>query len=218
MTQQASVALQTIHQRDDTRMHTPFAGIYRKPETSRILLGSADSGGRFALVEIITPRGSEPPLHRHRHEDLTIFVVDGHLTFFVNECALPASPGTCVHLPRRSVHGYAVESETAHLLAILVPAGAEEYLIALQESILPKASISNEGASATIERLIAVAARYDIDITGPRPPSDASGISIPDTAPAQESSIDLVSKDGDPTGDQVNGSDPPRKDETRPGG
>jgi quercetin dioxygenase-like cupin family protein len=199
-------------------MLTPFARNNRKPETSRILLGSASSGGRFALVEIITPRGSEPPLHRHRHEDLTIITVDGHLTFFVNGCALPASPGTCVHLPRRSVHGYAVESETAHLLAILVPAGAEEFLIALHESILPKASISNQGASAAIERLIAFAARHDIDITGPRPPGDAPGISIPDTAPARESSIDLVSKAEHRTRDQVNGSGLPWKDEIRPGG
>jgi quercetin dioxygenase-like cupin family protein len=150
-------------------MQTRVAGSRSRHETGRVILGSGDSGGRIGLAEIIARRGDEPPLHRHRREDLAIYVLAGQVTFVVDGQRVPVSSGSCVFLPRGSEHGYAIESETAHLLVVLTPAGAEGYLSELQGSALTGAAIARDGSSEAIERLVATAARHDIDITGPSP-------------------------------------------------
>ncbi len=132
----------------------------------RILSGSIDVGNRVSVTERIARRGHEPPLHRHRHEDLLIYIVDGHLRFQIDGRHFPAGPGSCVLLPRGTEHGYAIDSEVARLLVILTPGGAEGYLTELHEAAMAS---TDADSSEAIERLVASAARYGIDITGPPP-------------------------------------------------
>lgn len=126
-------------------------------------------GGGIALVEFEVQRGSEPPLHRHRHEELGIHVLEGDVTFHIAGSHVPATSGDWVVVPRGTEHGYTIGSERARLLVALTPSGAERYLTELHDPQRLATGAADDGASGSLEHLIATAARYGIEITGPRP-------------------------------------------------
>jgi quercetin dioxygenase-like cupin family protein len=125
----------------------------------RPLLGGRDTKGRLALIHSVERRGCEPPRHRHRNEDELVYVLEGELTFYVGEDPYVVATGNCLLLPKGQVHGYRVESQEATLLTTLMPAGLECFYAELGET----------ASGLDFERLLTVAARYGIEITGPSP-------------------------------------------------
>lgn len=123
------------------------------------LVSGEDSGGRIAIVELHEVAGQEPPRHLHGDEDETVYVQDGELSVLVGDEVRRVAAGECVFLPRGVEHGYLVETDDARLIVVLTPAGLEG---ALGEFDV------GEG-EAGVERLITVAARYGVTITGPAP-------------------------------------------------
>ena len=84
---------------------------------------------RFALTEITAPAGDMPPLHVHRRDDETFYVLDGELTLYVGDDVVTAGSGICVHAPRNVPHTYEVTSPgTARWLIVSSPAGFEALL------------------------------------------------------------------------------------------
>ena len=134
---------------------------------ARILIHSGDYDGQVSVSEVMVERGKEPPLHRHRHEDLLVYVLAGHLDFLIDDERFAVAPGACVRVPKGSEHGFAIESEAAHLLIILTPAGAEACLADLYGLTDAEATVSGQTSSEAIDRLVTTAARFGIDITGP---------------------------------------------------
>jgi hypothetical protein len=61
-------------------------------------------------------------------------------------------------LPRGIEHYYVVESDPARLLVVVTPAGLERCLEEVRST-----------GRMTVERLITIAARYGVTITGPAP-------------------------------------------------
>lgn len=133
----------------------------RAGSAAAILVAGAETGGRFALVELRERGGAGPPRHLHAHEDEVVYVLAGRVTVHAGDAALDAPAGTCVLLPRGGEHSYRVESAEARLLVLVAPAGLEGYYAELDR---PDARAS--GAPA-VERLVATAARYGVAITGP---------------------------------------------------
>lgn len=126
-----------------------------------VLLSGAQTAGRFTLVEGRGSRGASLPLHVHHHEDEVLYVMEGELTVSISGNEIPASAGAVVSLPRGLEHSCVVESEEAALLVLFSPAGIEDMISELAESD------GRDGQD--LEQLITVAARYDLDITGPPP-------------------------------------------------
>jgi mannose-6-phosphate isomerase-like protein (cupin superfamily) len=92
-----------------------------------IHIRGVQTGGRFSLVELTAPPGDMPPLHVHRRDDETFYVLGGELTLHVGDRVVRAGPGTCVHAPRDVPHTYQVTStEPARWLVVSSPAGFEE--------------------------------------------------------------------------------------------
>ena len=138
----------------------------------RVIAGDHALGNRMLIVEIVIRVGSEPPLRRHRNEDLLMFVLDGRLTLHVDGEQHPASPGTCLVVPRGCAHGVAVDSESARLLMVVAPAGAEELLVQLFDAPAAQGNDSSDDSSCDgIDQLVTLAARYGVEITGPPPGS-----------------------------------------------
>ncbi len=85
-----------------------------------------DSNDRFALTELVAPPGDMPPLHVHRRDDETFYVLEGRLTVWVGDDVVEAGPGTCVYLPRNIPHTYRTATDAAtRWLVISSPAGFE---------------------------------------------------------------------------------------------
>lgn len=140
-------------------MSTEYLGVGDVGNLVELLLGGRDTGGRVALISSVERKGSEPPLHRHRNEDEIVYVLTGELAFRVNGEWHWVRSGDCLLLPKSIEHGYRVESEEARLLTLVMPSGLEGYYFELDEY----------AGTGDIERLVTVAARYGIEITGQPP-------------------------------------------------
>ena len=83
---------------------------------------SEQTGGRFSMIEEVAPRGEGTPLHVHREDDETFYVLEGELTFYLDDDQpIPASAGSFVHIPGGVVHAFQVDSETARYLITTTP-------------------------------------------------------------------------------------------------
>ena len=122
-----------------------------------VLIGGEVTGGRFALVEIVEARGKAAPRHRHHWEDEALYVLAGALRVCVGGVWADVPAGAAVVLPRGVEHAVAAATATARVLAVVAPAGFE----GLYRDVA--------GAAPGLERLVALAARYGCEITGPPP-------------------------------------------------
>lgn len=138
-------------------MSTAYNGVGYSGNLVDLLLGGRDTGGRVALISSVERSGCEPPLHRHRNEDEIVYVLEGELTFYMDGEPRRLRAGDCLLLPWGVEHGYQVESEAARLLTVVLPSGLEGFYRELDE----------DAGAADIERLVTIAARYGIEITGP---------------------------------------------------
>ncbi len=126
-----------------------------------LLLTGQQTGDRFALLETLEKKGTEPPCYIHTREDQVVYVLEGLVSYYADGEWLYCPEGTLVHLPKGSEHTFSVKSEQARLLVMLVPAGLEGYY---REMGVPVGQPEEE---IGIERQVATAARYGVEITGP---------------------------------------------------
>ncbi len=128
-----------------------------------------DTGGQYALVEVIEPEGAEAPLHVHHNEDEAFWILEGELTFEVGEQTIKATPGFFLFGPRDVPHRYTVESGPARMLFLLSPAGFEEFIYASSEPA-PERTLPHppEGppSEAEMEQLGALVHQYGGEILG----------------------------------------------------
>jgi quercetin dioxygenase-like cupin family protein len=125
---------------------------------ARILMSGEQTGGRFALIQMVVRREHEPPSHLHTREDEVIYVVDGTVVVSIDGVRTERSAGDAVFLPRGREHGFLLGTDEARLLVLAVPAGIEGFYTELTDW---------EKDARYVERLIALAARYGVEITGP---------------------------------------------------
>jgi quercetin dioxygenase-like cupin family protein len=124
----------------------------------RTLVAGSATGNQLALLEIHGSAGRGVVRHMHEHEDEVVYVLEGELTFYIGEAVQRAPAQSCLVLPRGIEHSYVIESARARLLVALTPAGLEGFLEDMKRT-----------DRRDVERLITLAARYGITITGPAP-------------------------------------------------
>lgn len=98
----------------------------------RLKLTGEQTGGRFALWEVVLPRGAEPPVHSHP-QDETFYVVEGRVSVWPYDEHGVCETGAALFVPGGTEHGFRVESDTARLLFLSTPAGIEDFVLALSE-------------------------------------------------------------------------------------
>ena len=125
----------------------------------RLLLTGAETRGRLALVEIRERRGDGPPRHRHHWEDEIVYVLVGEICFDLDGERLLRPAGTCLVLPAGREHAHEVVSEEARLLVLSAPAGLE--------GLFRELGGFNLSGGEDVARLVTVAARYGVEVTGP---------------------------------------------------
>jgi quercetin dioxygenase-like cupin family protein len=89
-------------------------------ETSTYFLATGEqTGGAFTLVDEQAKRGESVPLHLHRDDIESFYVLEGEITLYVgDDPGVRAGPGSFAHLPGGTVHGFRVDSETARYLIL----------------------------------------------------------------------------------------------------
>jgi quercetin dioxygenase-like cupin family protein len=84
----------------------------------------ADTSGRsLTAVETVAAPGEGPPLHVHRHQDETIYTLDGRFRVMLSGGLIDAPAGSFVFIPRGSPHTWQNIGDTpARFFATIMPA------------------------------------------------------------------------------------------------
>lgn len=95
----------------------------------RFMVGGAESGGGFALVEHpMEPHALAAPMHRHSREDEYSFVLEGRVGADLGGEIVYGETGDLIFKPRGQWHTFWNAGEgPARILEIISPAGFEKF-------------------------------------------------------------------------------------------
>jgi mannose-6-phosphate isomerase-like protein (cupin superfamily) len=136
----------------------------------RFLATGDDTNGKYALWEAIVTPGGGPPPHVHSREEEGFYVLEGEITIVVGDKRLVAGTGMFANMPVGSVHSFKNETNRpARMLISVAPAGLEKMFFEFGQPVASGATKAPPPTKEEIEKLVAVAARYGIEIKLPRP-------------------------------------------------
>jgi quercetin dioxygenase-like cupin family protein len=128
----------------------------------------AETGGAYALIDCRIPPDGGPPPHIHRREDEDFFIIDGELTFYVEGKEVKAPAGTYIHVPRNIPHSFKnMSSKEVRALIWVRPAGLEVFFQEIGTRLPDSSAAPAPVTPADIEKLIATAPKYGIEILPP---------------------------------------------------
>lgn len=159
---------------ESTFAHEPGEGeaLWWLGMLATIKVTAEQTGGHYALVEILAPDGYGSVLHVHHQEDEGFYILEGELTFYVGDQNIKARPGSFLFGPKDVPHAFTVASRPARLLFAFSPGGLEGLVREMGE---PARSLDippqpdEEPDEVEMGRMVAIAARYGAEILGPAP-------------------------------------------------
>ena len=120
-----------------------------------------ETGGAYSLLEVLIT-GEGPPQHIHNDADEAFYVLEGEVNVLRGEETLHAAAGAFVLIPRGIAHTiWNAGSTPAKTLAIFSPPGFEAYFLETGDED------KEPDADAYIEKAMAVAEKFHMEITGP---------------------------------------------------
>ena len=139
-------------------------------ETVTFKAVSTDTDGAYTLIEVIDEPQAGPPLHLHRREDESFYILEGTFAFQIgvgeaslNETrALTATAGWFMTAPKGTPHSYKnIGTTPAKMLTLFVPAGIENFF----------EDLSKLTAAGTLDTdsIVAVSAKQGIEVVSPPP-------------------------------------------------
>jgi quercetin dioxygenase-like cupin family protein len=135
----------------------------------RFLAVGEDTAGRYALWEAVVCPGGGPPPHTHSREEEGFYILEGEITFLVEDQRLTAGPGMFANMPVGTRHAFRNETDRpARMLVSVAPAGLEKMFFEVGVPVPAGAQTAPPPTKEEIERLLAVAPRYGIDIKLPQ--------------------------------------------------
>jgi len=152
----------TLREPDEGKAVAVVGDVYR------FLATGDETDGRYAMWEAFVPPGGGPPPHVHSREEESFFILEGEIAFQVAEQRIVAKAGTFANMPVGSLHSFKNETgEPARMIISVAPAGLEKMFmeagqpVALGQKPAPP-------SKAEIERLLAIAPLYGIEIRLPQ--------------------------------------------------
>jgi quercetin dioxygenase-like cupin family protein len=153
-----------LRQRTEGRTVAVVGDVYR------FLATGEDTGGKYALWEAIVPPGGGPPPHVHSREEEGFYVLEGEITFTVNGERVVAAARTFANMPVGTPHSFKNESgQPARMLISVAPAGLEQMFFEFGVPLPQGATTALPPTQEEIEKLLAVAPKYGIEIRLPGP-------------------------------------------------
>ena len=99
----------------------------------KTLLSPEQSDGRMAILDMVLPKGAEPPPHVHQNEDETFYILDGSVEFIINGIPHTLETGAVLFAPRGIPHYFKILTDTAHILTIITPGDLWNYFMEFSE-------------------------------------------------------------------------------------
>jgi mannose-6-phosphate isomerase-like protein (cupin superfamily) len=160
-------------------MSNPSTPVIRKPaqgrtvavvgDVYRFLATAEDTNGKYALWEAIVPPGGGPPPHVHSREEEGFYVLEGEITLQVGDKRLVAGPGIFANMPIGTPHSFKNEgSQPARMLISVAPAGLERMFFEFGVPLPEGSTTALPPTKEEIEKLLAVAPSYGIEIMLPK--------------------------------------------------
>jgi quercetin dioxygenase-like cupin family protein len=144
------------------------ADIWWKTGRMTVKAGANETGNSFAQLEVTDPRGGATPVHLHRNEDETFYVLEGEVTTLVGDERIDLSAGDYAFAPRGIPHAYIVRSERARMLVTTCPGGLEELFVSCGIAVSGTEPPAEE-VLPPMDELVQRFAAYGVDILGPPP-------------------------------------------------
>jgi mannose-6-phosphate isomerase-like protein (cupin superfamily) len=136
----------------------------------RFLATGEDTNGKYALWEAVVPPGGGPPPHVHSREEEGFYVLEGEITILVRDKRLVAGPGMFANMPVGTPHSFKNESgRPAKVLISVAPAGLEKMFFEFGVPLPEGSTTALPPTKEEIEKLLAVAPKYGIEIRLPQP-------------------------------------------------
>ncbi|HZY84135.1 MAG TPA: cupin domain-containing protein [Gemmataceae bacterium] len=136
----------------------------------RFLATGEDTNGKYALWEAVVPPGGGPPPHVHSREEEGFYVLEGEITILVRDKRLAAGPGMFANMPVGTPHSFKNESgRPAKVLISVAPAGLEKMFFEFGVPLPEGSTTALPPTKEEIEKLLAVAPKYGIEIRLPQP-------------------------------------------------
>ena len=129
----------------------------------RIIIGSSQTDGAFAIIEMTVPPGSGPGPHAHAAFQENFYVLEGEVEVKTKEATYTATKGAFVSIPLgRLVHCFKnTSTETAKLLCIVVPAGLDQFFEEIGKPVKPGEFLPPPTMDAeALKRMEDVSAKY----------------------------------------------------------
>ena len=132
-------------------------------DTYRILVSGAQTGGAFAVIDMLIPPNGGPGPHSHAAMHESFYVVEGEVVVKTKDLTYTALKGSFISIPLGGVvHQFKnLAHSTAHLLCTVVPAGLDAMFLEIGRPVptgtfLPPAPLS----PAELSRLTIIAEKY----------------------------------------------------------
>jgi len=130
----------------------------------RVLATGKETGGSYAFFEnFVYPDGGPPP-HIHTREEEGFYILEGEVTFYVEDQILVGRPGDSFHVKRGTLHRFKNESgKPAKMLVWVAPAGLEEMFLRIGKPV-EDVTIAPGVDPTEIDRLLELAPEYGLEI------------------------------------------------------
>lgn len=134
----------------------------------RFLATGEDTNGKYAQWEAIVPPGGGPPPHVHSREEEGFYILEGEITFRIGDETKVAQAGMFANMPIGTPHSFKNESDKpAKMLISIAPAGLEQMFFEVGVPLAEGATTALPPTKEEIEKLLAVAPRYGVEIRLP---------------------------------------------------
>ncbi len=152
----------TIRKPNEGRTIAVVGDVYRFMATSE------ETNGKYAMWEAIVPPGGGPPPHVHSREEEGFYILEGEITFQIGEERIVASAGMFANMPVWMPHCFKNESdEPAKMVISIAPSGLEKMFFEIGVPLLEGSTTALPPTKEEIEKLLAIAPRYGIEIQVP---------------------------------------------------
>jgi len=97
-------------------------------DTYRIIIGSKQTNGAYALIDMVIPPRGGPPPHSHATFQEAFYIINGEIEVITKEKKYSTTRGSYVNIPFNGpVHKFINKTDkNAHILCLITPAGMEK--------------------------------------------------------------------------------------------